>query len=157
MSEPKYHQSLAEGDKICLVMSDGRVSPAELGLLGREGGRRWSSLCSLVLPKESLSPRDGNPPPSHPCPAEEKHFAQSIPPPLPSAVLPFPPQKTLPGHFSAAWLIRGQAPAASGISQQLHGVSMAQLQGKLLCSELGQARQDTQMMLVCFPQLSFFS
>lgn len=80
-----------------------------------------------------------------------------------------PPQKPLPREFSAAWLIRGQTPAASGISQQLHGVSMAQFQGKPPAAEerdpmpaapgaeeLGQAREDTQMMLLCFPQLSFF-
>lgn len=110
------------------------MSLAELGDAG-EGGRSWSSLCSLVLPKESLSLHQMEIHLPHtPALLKRSISHKNIPLPLLSAVLPrpFPPlpssSKNSSGGFSAAWLIHGQAPAASGISQQLHNVSMAQFQ-----------------------------
>lgn len=114
------------GDKTCLVTSDGATS--------------WGLLPLQPHPPQRTPLKST---PSHPCPAGEKHLAQISAIPLPPWVLccPFLLQNPFLGTSC------GQSPAAPG-------VPMAQFQGKLLCWELGQAREDTQVMLALLPPTS---
>lgn len=141
-------------------MGECHLLPTQLGFAGGRRREVKAPFAASSSPKNPSLHGMGTHLPDPPALLGRSVLHKTLPPLCHSRVLccqgPFllflPPQKSPPGDFAAAWLIRGQTPAAP---QRVHGTGSGKTP-LLGAEELGQAREDTQMLLVCFPQLSFF-